>query len=367
MKKILVIEDEPAIRESIVELLEAEGFDAQGAANGSAGIQQASTTPPDLILCDVQMPELDGYEVLASLRQQPITAAIPFIFLTARGTRSDLRQGMELGADDYLTKPCTASELLNAITTRLEKQALLSRQSQQQLDELRSSIALSLPHELRTPLNTILGFSETLMTEYDVLEPTEVLEIAEHLHGSAERLYRLVQNFILYSELELMLRDPQRRQTLQPGQTLSAKALIGDVATQIAQRYERSPQLRLNLQEATLGISDLKLKKVIDELVDNAFKFSELETPVQVSGEIGPQGYVLSIMDQGRGMAAEQIALMGAYMQFERKLYEQQGTGLGLAIAQRMVELHHGQLSIASIPGQGTTVQVTLPIVEAVF
>lgn len=134
MKKILVIEDEPQTRSLLLQCLEAEGFYTIGAENGCAGIQQTREHLPDLVICDIVMSGPDGYKVLTALRQDPSTAAIPFIFLTARGYRSDIRKGMELGADDYLTKPCTAEELLGAVTARLEKHSVLKRwclQSQQ--------------------------------------------------------------------------------------------------------------------------------------------------------------------------------------------------------------------------------------------
>ncbi|KJH70969.1 response regulator [Aliterella atlantica] len=140
MTKILVIEDEQLVRENILDLLEAEGFDAIGAENGHVGVTWAWDRKPDLIICDVMMPELDGYEVLKLLRKEPITATIPFIFLTAKADKGDLRQGMQLGADDYLTKPFTASELLSAIATRLERQAANVRQSEKKLEELRQSL-----------------------------------------------------------------------------------------------------------------------------------------------------------------------------------------------------------------------------------
>jgi len=115
MAKILVIEDELSVRDNILELLEANNFQVTESDNGLAGIQLATQQLPDLIVCDVMMPELDGYEVLTALRSNPATQTIPFIFLTAKASRDDWRQGMELGSDDYLTKPFTAKELLSAI------------------------------------------------------------------------------------------------------------------------------------------------------------------------------------------------------------------------------------------------------------
>lgn len=128
MTKILVIEDETPVRLNILELLEAEEFEVVGAENGMIGVLWALEYVPDLIVSDVMMPELDGYGVLATLREDPATATIPFIFLSAKADKSDLRQGMELGADDYLTKPFTRSELLQSIIARLEKQAAVVQQ-----------------------------------------------------------------------------------------------------------------------------------------------------------------------------------------------------------------------------------------------
>ncbi|MCA1992631.1 MAG: response regulator [Coleofasciculus sp. S288] len=125
MTKILVIEDEAQTRNSFLKCLNAEGFKAIGAENGFIGIQRAQEQLSDLVICDIIMPELDGYTVLTTLRQNPVTAIIPFIFLTAKPSKAEFRQAMELGADDYLTKPSTAEELLRAIAAQLEKQAAL--------------------------------------------------------------------------------------------------------------------------------------------------------------------------------------------------------------------------------------------------
>ncbi|MCT7960265.1 EAL domain-containing protein [Laspinema sp. D1] len=121
MKKILVIEDEELVRNNILEILDTVDFRVIGACNGGIGVQLAEEHLPDLILCDVMMPELDGYGVLAALRNNPVTATIPFIFLTAKGDKTEIRQGMNLGADDYLTKPFRRKELLGAIEARLIK------------------------------------------------------------------------------------------------------------------------------------------------------------------------------------------------------------------------------------------------------
>jgi CheY-like chemotaxis protein len=362
MKKILVVEDDRSIRESILDLLQAEGFEVIAAENGTIGIQRAQEWLPDLILCDVVMPYMDGYQVLERLRCNSTTAAIPLIFLTAMGAKEDIRQGMELGADDYLSKPCTAEELMKAIATRFEKQSLLTHQSQQRLDSLRNSIALSLPHELRTPLNGILGLSELLISEHERIERQEVLEIAESIHASAERLHRLIQNFLLYAELEIAIQSGSRGRPHRSQTTCLPCDVLREISTQIARRYGRDGDLTLMLEDACIPIPDLRFGKIVEELVDNAFKFSKPGTTVGLTTTVEEREFILSIKNQGRGMTAEQIANQGAYLQFERSFYEQQGSGLGLEIARRLTALYQGELVIESAPGESITVRVVLPV-----
>lgn len=130
MNRILVIEDEPKMLRNLLTILKLEGYDAIGAENGLAGIEAAVTNLPDLVICDVMMPELDGYQVIEVIRSNPLTAQLPFIFLTARGERQDIRNGMNLGADDYLCKPCPTEELLGAVQARLRRHKQAAGQSQ---------------------------------------------------------------------------------------------------------------------------------------------------------------------------------------------------------------------------------------------
>jgi len=360
-KRILVIEDEKAIREAILDMLEAEGFQAIGADNGRAGVRLAQEHFPDLILCDIMMPDLDGYGVLAELRRDPIWVTIPFIFLTARAERFDMRLGMELGADDYLTKPFTREEVLRTINVRLAKHTTVIRRFEQQMDALRGNIALSLPHELRTPLSGILTGTEILSSSLDTLDRKDIEDIVGIIRQSAERLNRLIANYLMYAELEFVDRDPALLQSMQTDLVLSTRRVITAAAALAAQRAKRPKDLVEAHQDATARIMEGHLAKIVEELVDNAFKYSPPGTPVRVASQMDSGEFRLSVSDGGRGMTSEQIASVGAYMQFDRKLHEQQGSGLGLAIARRLVHLYQGSLVIQSQPGQGTTVLVTLP------
>jgi DNA-binding response OmpR family regulator len=139
MTKILVIEDEAPIRDKIVTVLKYENYDVIDAPNGREGVASAQQNRPDLIICDVLMPDMNGYSALAALRDDPITSDIPVIFLTVAASRADMRKGMELGADDYITKPYTVEELLAAVRTRLERQETIKRASSSDVESSEDS------------------------------------------------------------------------------------------------------------------------------------------------------------------------------------------------------------------------------------
>jgi len=361
MKRILVIDDEEWLREMVQMALNQKGFDVIEAENGAAGIEKARRELPDLILCDVNMDRVDGYKTLSSLRGEPATAAIPFILMTGLADNAGMRHGMELGADDYLPKPFTIDALYAAVEARLKKAQALRQEAERKLSDLRDNISLMLPHELRTPLNGILAYGEILATEAGTLPPAEIAEMGTVIVDSGKRLERLVENFLIYAQLELLGADPQKLNALRSKQTQSPARLVEERARKQAELARRDGDLKLDVNDVPALISEDYLAKIVDELVQNAFKFSQPGAPVTVA--LADQGgsATLSVSDKGRGFSTEQITRIGAYMQFDRKIQEQQGLGLGLSIAKRLTELHGGTLALSSDKGAGTTVTVKLP------
>jgi two-component system, sensor histidine kinase and response regulator len=368
MKKILVVEDAQALRRDIVEMLSYEGYDVQGAENGLVGVQRARDYQPNLIICDIMMPLMDGFGVLDELRKDRSTAKIPFIFLTARTERNDMRQGMELGANDYLTKPFTANELIKTVQARLSQADIYDEAYGDRIKQLRSNIVLALPHELRTPLNVILGFSDLLMNDSGSLESERVADMARFINNAGLRLNRLNENYLIYAQLELAQTNPDQHQIMRQGVTHHADGIVREQATYWSTHPHPPTDPRIETvtidAEAVeqLAIAEDYFKKIVEELVDNACKFSKMGTPITVKARREDTMYVLTVTDQGVGMTAEQIDAIGAYMQFDRLMREQQGTGLGLIISKKLVELHEGVFSVASVPNESTTVTVKLPI-----
>lgn len=366
MTKILVIDDEESIRKMIVTVLRKNDFEVFSAVNGNEGIELARTKLPDLIVCDVRMELVNGYEMLTAIRNDPMTTSIPFILITAQPDRQGMRQGMELGADDYLTKPFTPAELLAAVGSRLRKHQAVVHQAESKLEELRSRMSMTLPHELRTPLNGMLGFADILRKQYASIEPAEVGRMAERIYRNGKRLHRLIENFLLYAQIELLGTDLRKKETLQTGLTKDVDRVVEIVATTKAEEGNRSKDLSMKLIHGSVPIASQYFMKIIEELFDNAMRFSKNGTPIQVSLKNTDDSIALSITDHGRGMNREQIANIGAYVQFERKFYEQQGSGLGLTVAKRLAEVHGGSLEILSEYGKWTTVTVNLPRVETI-
>jgi signal transduction histidine kinase len=361
MSRILVIDDEEWLREMVRIALAQRGFEVLEAENGAVGVEVARTILPDLVLCDVNMDKMDGYSTLSTLRNEPRTASIPFILMTGLADHAGMRHGMELGADDYLPKPFTIEALYAAVEARLKKAQAMRQEAERKLSDLRDNISLMLPHELRTPLNGILAYGEILSIDAANLPPSEVAEMGQVICDSGKRLERLIENFLIYAQLELLGSDPQKVSALRRKSTATPAAVVEQHARSQAEMARRLADLRLNLADLPAAISEDYLAKIVDELVQNAFKFSLPGTPVEVSLATHADKVGLTITDQGRGFSPEHIVRVGAYMQFDRKMHEQQGLGLGLSIAKRLTDLHGGSLVIQSERGASTTVQVNLP------
>ena len=361
MKKILIIDDEEWLREMIQLALRQRGYEVIEAHNGHEGIEKARAELPDLILCDVNMGKVDGYLTLAALRTEAPTAAIPFILMTGLADNAGMRHGMELGADDYLPKPFTTDVLYAAVEARLKKSQTVRDEAESKLRHLRDNISLMMPHEMRTPLNGIISNAELLTTSAATLKPGDVAEMGQEIRKSSQSLERLIENFLIYAQLELIAADPKNVNALRIGKTEHPVLIIEKIAGAQAGQAGRLNDLKIEAVPVPMPMSEEYFSKIVNELVQNAFKFSEAGTPVRVALTEAFNGVEFSVTDQGRGFSTEQIRRIGAYMQFDRKMQEQQGLGLGLVISKRLAELHGGTLFIEGRKDSGTTVTIKLP------
>ncbi|MEW5857667.1 MAG: response regulator [Cyanobacteriota bacterium] len=369
MKKILVIEDEPAVRSNLLKLLKAEGFDAIGAENGLVGVQSAREHKPDLIICDIMMPGFDGYSVLTQLRQDPITALIPFIFLTAKTERADLRQGMQLGADDYLTKPFTRAELLDAIATRLKKQEAVTLlqgkiQELQQLNIQKDDLLARASHDLRTPLANMkliiqmleIVSNEEQQQQYKALLEAECIRELELVNNILD-LHRLDTETISISPETLILKYwfPTLLEPFKLGINQREQILKVDCPPDI-------PPL----------ISDrLCLEQILIELIGNACKYTPplggISISVYVDYSLKINSNLNSIINFKITNQAEILntELPRIFEKFYRipnaDIWKQGGSGLGLYLVRNLVKKIGGNIHVQSTQGW-TTFTVQLPI-----
>lgn len=364
MKTILVIEDEEIIRETIQDILAEEGYKVLAADNGRTGVEIAKKEIPDFIICDVMMPELDGYGVINELKNDKSTALIPFIFLTAKSQKGDLREGMALGADDYLIKPFTTDELLTVISTRLEKSKTIEEKTENKLDELRTNIIYSLPHELRTSLTGILTALEILQDINISSTPEERSEYYEMMLASAKRLETLIQNQLIFTNLELILSNETQKKNYLAGET----EFPGDIINQIIEDYKliypnRTNDLNLHIDKnAKIKITEEHFRIIIKQLVENAFKHSSSDNRIIITDNIENGEYIFEITNEGRALTPEQIKYIGAFMQYQRQQYEQQGLGLGLAIVKNIATLYELPLEIKAEEDGFTNIKIKFKI-----
>jgi DNA-binding response OmpR family regulator len=282
MAKILVIDDENTLRHTISTILRFAGYEVIDAADGRTGVKLACEVIPDLIVSDIVMPGLDGFGLLSTLRDNAETAAIPVIFVTALAERQAMRQGMELGADDYLVKPFAPADLLNTVKTRLERQAVLAERHDTTLRVLRKNIIYALPHEMRTPLHLILGFAQILEMHHEKASSEDILQATGAIIKAGHRLEHLIENYLAYAQMELIATDSHETSALRNHFTDDPTHIIRTLAITAAESHHRGDDLLLDIQGAPLRIASESLAKLISEVVDNAFKFSRPGTPVHI-------------------------------------------------------------------------------------
>ena len=369
MKTILVVDDAPFILESTKTLLKFEGYEVITARDGEEGLEMVNSQKPDLILCDISMPKLDGYGVLKAIRNNPLTARTPFIFLTAFTERQNIRTGMQLGADDFLVKPYSRDELITSINAQIQKSFLQEKVIEEKVQEVSKSVTRVLPHEFRTVLNQIMGSAKFLQNSPEKLLAEEVKELATDIIHSSKRLIKITENYLIYSRIEAIASDGEKTMQLQKLKTIEPAAILHDIAGFVAQRFNRQNDIIVHSDvfDIVINISSESYHKIIEELLDNAFKFSSVGSKVEVSSKISDNFFEVVIIDHGRGMTLEQLDKIGALMQFERDVFEQQGVGLGLIIAKKLVELHNGMFTIRSVEHEGTNVTIKLPCMKHEF
>jgi two-component system sensor histidine kinase/response regulator len=368
--KILLIEDEAHIRDEVLDWLRFEGYEAIGATNGRLGLEAARQELPDLILCDIAMPEMSGHEVLAEARANVQMKQIPFIFLTAAAERESVRKGMEMGADDYLTKPFTHAEVLNAIHTRLDKRAALVESFEAEIAHLdsifteerkkhllKSRLVAMFSHDFRTPLSLILLSTDILAKNEARLSPDRKQRQYDRIRGSIHSLTQMLDDMLMVAEMESGYLE-------YVPQSVALSEFVGAIVDEFRLIDQGAHELTLDTTiQGQIQADPKLLRQIITNLVSNAIKYSPPETEVTVNLYEEDGQICLLVRDQGIGVPPESQQFIFDPFHRAENAKQMKGTGLGLAIVKECVDHHHGRIEFHSVLGKGTEFLVRLPLV----
>jgi two-component system, sensor histidine kinase and response regulator len=367
---VLVVEDDHNLMQGIRDILELQEYHVLTASNGQDGldIMHKHNRPPDLIVSDIMMPGMNGYEFFEAVRNEMRWTAIPFIFLTAKGEKADVRAGKSMGADDYVTKPFDAEDLLIAVEAKLRRHKELELINDSRVTEVKRSILTILNHEFRTPLTYVVAYADMLNRDADDLSYEEIKAFLRGVNAGADRLRRLIENFILLVELETG--EAQRTYNWRQQRVTNYKDILSQATAQTAQMAtEKGITLRLeplpaDLPPVTVDVE--YLKSGLLRLLDNAIKFTDGPDCAVTLAAYAEDGMVcLAVRDQGRGIPENELeSIFEVFYQIDRDTYEDQGAGAGLPIVKRIAELHGGDVLVSSTPGEGSQFVMRLPVIN---
>ncbi len=368
---ILIVDDIPKNLQLLSSILSAEGYQIAFASNGLQALSVLETTKPDLILLDIMMPELDGYEVCKRLKENNDTKDIPVIFLTGRVETEDVIRGFKVGAVDYVTKPFNSVELLIRVKTHIElklsKDELILKNQQlhdyqtelKQLISTKDKFFSIIAHDLRGPFSGFLGLSDILMNEYDSLDKSEIVQISESMNKAAKRLFSFLENLLEWSSTQT-----GRLEIHKSNLDISyvADKVISLLSTSA---NDKDIVLSNKINQNTYIIADGNVvQTILRNLISNAIKFTKNNGSVNVTAKEYDENQVLiSVIDNGVGMSEDVIEKI-----FKLDLKHstpgtnnESGTGLGIVLCKELVNKSDGELFVKSEVGVGTTFSFTLP------
>jgi len=364
---ILVVEDDVNLMHGIRDILQLQDYSVITADNGLSALDLLRSCPslPDLIVSDIMMPEMNGYEFFEAVRLEKSWTAIPFMFLTAKGEKSDIRAGMSIGADDYVTKPFAAEELIDAVEARLRRHKELQVLRDTQVNDVKRNIMTILNHEFRTPLTYVVAYADMLNRDAETLSYDEVKMFLQGVNAGADRLRRLIENFILLVELETgeSVRTYNWRKHRLSDYRDIVKQSVGHVATFAAEKGVEIFVQPMPPNLPTIEGDSEYLKVALSRLLENAVKFSDKpNSTVQVAIYSDDDSLTIEATDQGRGIPeAEFDKIFEPFYQIDRETTEDQGAGAGLTIVKHIAELHHGRVEVYSVVGKGSQFKICIP------
>ena len=366
-RTVLVVEDSASLRMAIAGMLEQDGYTVLSAADGMQALEVMEGNQPDLVLADIAMPVMDGYELYRAVRERPEWTSIPFIFLTGRSQHKDVIKGKSLGVEDYLVKPVDPEELLVTLRARLDRAQAVRTSAEAGLELIKDQIVTVLGHEMRTPLTYIRGYADLAKEDVDSLAPEQLEVFLRGISQGADRLTRLAEDFLVLIRFDTGQMESEYQQLVRLRHDLpdviarvirdcDARAVAGAITLESLVEPDLPP----------VHLYELFFSDALDRLIDNAIKFSSgAGKRVTVTARREGNRVEIAVSDEGIGIRGEEIPhLFQRFRQIDRRTMEQQGLGLGLAIAKELIDLHDGKISAKSVFGGGSTFTIELPVAD---
>ena len=353
-ERILIADDEPSNTDLFASVLEKCNYKIDKAFDGEECLEKARSAHFDLILLDVNMPKLDGYEVIKELKRMPHLKHTPVIFLTGFGTSpANIESGYLLGSAEYWTKPIAVKELEVRVRSVLRIAA-----AERKLREAQEVFVSMIVHDIRSPLSGIVGFAEFLDEEKEKFEP-QLVEMVDAIGSSAQLMLTIVTDFLEITRLEMGESKMQRV-------PVNLREIIDQCVSRhsTAQR-EKSIQVKTHVGKLPpLSADPERMEVVFNHLLDNAIRFTPENGSISITADEGPASVVITVSDSGRGISAEDIPMLFDKMRIATPGSKRAGsrTGLGLPICKGIIEMHGGSLTVQSKKEKGTIFTITLPL-----
>jgi CheY-like chemotaxis protein len=351
----MIVEDDNDIREDLKSLFELENYQVISSTDGRDALEKLAGNYPDLIVSDIMMPFVDGFELYEKVRTDFADRQIPFIFLSAKNDAASIRKGMNLGAEDYLTKPFSFDDLLNAVKIRIEKNMIYK----DKLDLIKQQISKYVPHELRTPFVSILGFSGMILSEINNLNKSEIYDMVDKINFSGKKLLNRIEKFLGIIELESLAEGKMDERLLCASIETN---IINSIMNNNYLLIESNNLFRIEIESQLVKIPQVYLNTVLNETLENAVKYSKPSSEIIVKGNCSNDVYNIVVTNYGVGMSSMELKEIDVFQQFGRDENERTGNGLGLILAKKITETFNGQFKIESTKNKFTSVFIDFPL-----
>lgn len=354
-KKILIVDDDEVFLNSVAQLLKNKGYEVTTFTDVVSAITSLINTVPDIIISDIMMPGINGYEFCERVREQKEYSHIPFIFLTAKNEKADIRKSKEIGADDYITKPFDPDDLYAIIENKLRRIDEIKSAEQEEKDRLKREILGSLSHEFRTSVTMIKGFSDLIIRDQS-MDKEKLMHFLSIIKEESGRLESIIEDFLFLTQIELGKLELLKRD-------IDIETLVVNTAEKYRKRIEAGGLiLNIDIQPSLpkISIDSIKIENALERLISNAIQFTDTGS-ITIRVERKDELIGITVEDTGKGIPKKELKkIFEKFYQSDRMKKRHRGLGIGLSIVKGIVEAHGGSIKVESEEGKGSKFTIWL-------